>query len=234
MDRIIISQFELLHDFDLFEDTFLPAYSADDTANPANNNVRNMVGNDDHHSDHVAPYIAETMVEEMIIVDEEMPHLAEHEEEEEEEAVNANRAVTQPTNCDSCNAETQADSPLIDIDVVDWSCLFEVVNSGTVSQEGEAAETEQLLAPFSDKNNFDYLEKILNGETTQEIIHGTNCKTEPMLKRSCGGDNNVKKWVTRKRYKKGSAEDAQRKEEYKIKNRVAAARSFERKQVKHI
>lgn len=250
MDGIIINQFEeydmdaykLLHDFNLFEDTFLPPYSADANANTTNNNVRNLI--EDHHlSDHVSPYNVETLVEEMTIVDEEIPHLVGH---DDEEAANANQPITPPTNCDTgnhdCNAEQQDRSPFNDFDLIDWQCVFDLVNSGTVSQEGEPAEANQALTPFNDcnnncvNNNLEYLEKFLNEETTQEIIHGTNCKTEPILKRSCGGDgggdNNVKKWVTRKRYKKGSPEDAQRKEEYKIKNRIAAARSFERKQVK--
>ena len=206
----------LLHDFEFFEHTFLSPYSV----NPSTLNDKKLA--QVYHSDHNN---AEAMVDQTMKIG------IVHDYLKEDCQCDATTKSVVATTCDGVNGsdnnELELDLLLVDPKYLEY--LEEVLNtSGTVvTEEGEAGYGEGDSTPINDNELIDfdkYLGEVLDEETTDQ--------TEAVLKiNNTGCENNVKRWRTRKRLKKGTPEFAQRKEKYKLMNRVAAAKSFERKQV---
>ncbi|KAF3451907.1 hypothetical protein FNV43_RR08003 [Rhamnella rubrinervis] len=214
----------LLHDFEFFEHLFLSPYSV----NPNALDDKKLV--QVYHSDHIN---AEAMVNEMMDIE----NL--HDNHKEDEQCDATTKSVVATTCGGVNGsnnnELELDFLLVDPKYLEF--LDEVLNTSgaVVTQEGEAGygRGDSTLINDNELIDFDmYLENVLDEETpTQELIHNATDQTEAVSKiNNTGCENNVKGWKTRKRLKKGTPEFAQRKEKYKLMNRVAAAKSFERKQ----
>lgn len=212
----------LLHDFEFFEQTFLSPRSA----NPNALDDKKLVGV--YHSDDVAPYDdhknAAAMVEEMMNIEKTRSYQL------EDDQCDATTKAVVETNCGGVNGrhdeDLELDHLLLDPKYLEY--LGEVLNAGeSGSGEGDYTFSDNELIDF-DK----YLENVLDEEATTPEVRNANAQTDhPSLKNSAGCENNVKRWATRKRLKKGTPEYARRQEEYKLMNRVAAAKSFERKQV---
>ncbi|OMO63707.1 hypothetical protein CCACVL1_22342 [Corchorus capsularis] len=88
--------------------------------------------------------------------------------------------------------------------------------------------------------NFDQVNQLLNegngnSDDGQVVVnvggqgHGSNMQEPVQVQMNNNGQGNEEENVTRKRYKKDSVDDAQKRELRKLKNRTTAARAFQQK-----